>query len=211
MSESLSDVKFLVPAKAAEPGSHCGDDLEQIPAHKLILSIGSPVFKAMFYGTGSRLEPSQTVVSIPDLDAGTFRSMLRHMYTDEMESAIGPDSVMSLLYCAKKYAVESLERECVGYLERELRPDNAFFLLEQALMFDTRPLVEACLSTIDSSCGDACSADCFLDTAVETLALVLQRDSLAIREYDLFQHLIRWAESRCLRDGLPVNRENKRF
>ena len=40
----LSDVKFIVPMSNGESES------KVIPAHKLVLAIGSPVFFAMFYG-----------------------------------------------------------------------------------------------------------------------------------------------------------------
>ena len=44
-NDLFSDVKFVVQKVIAE-----SEDRQVIPAHKLVLSIGSPVFEAMFYG-----------------------------------------------------------------------------------------------------------------------------------------------------------------
>jgi BTB/POZ domain-containing protein 1/2 len=51
------------------------------------------------------------------------------LYSDEVQ--IGPETVMTTLYTAKKYAVPALEAHCVEFLKKNLRADNAFMLLTQ--------------------------------------------------------------------------------
>lgn len=53
----------------------------------------------------------------------------RFLYSDEVQ--IGPETVMTTLYTAKKYAVPALEAHCVEFLKKNLRADNAFMLLTQ--------------------------------------------------------------------------------
>lgn len=53
----------------------------------------------------------------------------RFLYSDEVH--IGPETVMTTLYTAKKYAVPALEGYCVEFLTKHLRADNAFMLLTQ--------------------------------------------------------------------------------
>ena len=43
-NDRLSDVKFAVVQKSES------ESKQVIPVHKFVLSIGSPVFEAMFYG-----------------------------------------------------------------------------------------------------------------------------------------------------------------
>ena len=50
-------------------------------------------------------------------------------FSDDVQ--IGPETVMTTLYTAKKYAVPALEKHCVDFLKRNLSPDNAFMLLTQ--------------------------------------------------------------------------------
>lgn len=53
----------------------------------------------------------------------------RFLYSDDVQ--IGPETVMTTLYTAKKYAVPALEAHCVKFLTKHLRADNAFMLLTQ--------------------------------------------------------------------------------
>lgn len=57
------------------------------------------------------------------------RLLSRFLYSDEVQ--IGPETVMTTLYTAKKYAVPALEAHCVEFLTKHLRADNAFMLLTQ--------------------------------------------------------------------------------
>ncbi|KAK2086918.1 hypothetical protein P7K49_032825 [Saguinus oedipus] len=78
------------------------------------------------------------MVRSPDLSPGAGhggpipwlpRCHCRFLYSDEVQ--IGPETVMTTLYTAKKYAVPALEAHCVEFLKKNLRADNAFMLLTQ--------------------------------------------------------------------------------
>ncbi|RXG57756.1 BTB/POZ domain-containing protein 2 [Armadillidium vulgare] len=127
-NEILSDVHFRVGR---------GESSQRIPAHKFVLSVGSAVFDAMFNG---KLSSQQEEIELPDVEPQAFLALLRFLYrfsidpnsllfSDEVQ--IGPETVMTVLYTAKKYAVPALERQCVEYLKCNLSPDNAFMLLTQ--------------------------------------------------------------------------------
>lgn len=60
-----------------------------------------------------------------------FLCVYRFLYSDEVH--IGPETVMTTLYTAKKYAVPALEGHCVEFLTKHLRADNAFMLLTQVM------------------------------------------------------------------------------
>ena len=84
----------------------------------------------------SRLLPEEEEdeITIPDVEPAAFLALLKFLYSDEVQ--IGPETVMTTLYTAKKYAVPALEKHCVDFLKRNLSPDNAFMLLTQARLFD---------------------------------------------------------------------------
>lgn len=63
------------------------------------------------------------------LPQGLHVHLPRFLYSDEVQ--IGPETVMTTLYTAKKYAVPALEAHCVEFLKKNLRADNAFMLLTQ--------------------------------------------------------------------------------
>lgn len=160
-SEVLSDVHFLVGK-----GAH----RQRIPAHKFLLSVGSVVFDAMFNST---LATTADEIELPDVEPAAFLHLLKFLYSDEVQ--IGPETVMTTLYTAKKYAVSAFEEHCVDFLKSNLGSDNAFLLLTQARLFDEQQLAALCLDMIDKNTSDALIADGFTDIDQDTLQIVLER------------------------------------
>ncbi|XP_039291825.1 BTB/POZ domain-containing protein 1 [Nilaparvata lugens] len=195
-NELLADVWFVVGRNMQR---------QRIPAHRFVLAVGSAVFDAMFNGT---LATNATDIELPDVEPAAFLALLKSLYSDEVQ--IGPETVMTTLYTAKKYAVPSLEKHCVEYLKSNVSPDNAFLLLTQARIFDEPQLAALCLQTIDKCTLEAVQADCFNDIDRDTLLLVLDRDTLRIHEAKLFHAVIRWSEAECGRQELDVTPENQR-
>ena len=118
-SSILSDVTFIVGRDSQQ---------QRIPAHRFVLSVGSAVFDAMFNST---LATNDDEIPLPDVEPASFLALLKFLYSDEVQ--IGPETVMTTLYTAKKYAVPALEKHCVDFLKRHLCADNAFMLLTQVL------------------------------------------------------------------------------
>ncbi|KAG7481956.1 BTB/POZ domain-containing protein 1 isoform X1 [Solea senegalensis] len=194
-NELLSDVRFIVGK---------GRQAQRIPAHKFVLAAGSAVFDAMFNGG---MATTSAEIELPDVEPAAFLALLRFLYSDEIH--IGPETVMTTLYTAKKYAVPALEGHCVEFLTKHLRADNALMLLTQARLFDEPQLASLCLDIIDKSTADAINAEGFTDIDLDTLCAVLERDTLSIRENRLFGAVVRWAEAECYRQQLPPTSENK--
>ncbi|XP_039578837.1 BTB/POZ domain-containing protein 1 [Passer montanus] len=208
-NELLSDVHFVVGKGSARGGggggaAPPGPGQQRIPAHRFVLAAGSAVFDAMFNGG---MATTSAEIELPDVEPAAFLALLRFLYSDEVQ--IGPETVMTTLYTAKKYAVPALEAHCVDFLTKHLRADNAFMLLTQARLFDEPQLASLCLDTIDKSTMDAISAEGFTDIDIDTLCAVLERDTLSIRESRLFGAVVRWAEAECQRQQLAVTFENK--
>uniref|UniRef100_A0A672RFL5 BTB/POZ domain-containing protein 2-like n=1 Tax=Sinocyclocheilus grahami TaxID=75366 RepID=A0A672RFL5_SINGR len=155
-NEVLSDVHFLVGK---------GMGVQRIPAHRFVLAVGSAVFDAMFNGG---MATTSTEIELPDVEPAAFLALLKFLYSDEVH--IGPETVMTTLYTAKKYAVPALEAHCVEFLKKNLRADNAFMLLTQARLFDEPQLASLCLENIDKNTGDALAAEGFTDIDLGTVS-----------------------------------------
>ncbi|XP_043841552.1 BTB/POZ domain-containing protein 1 [Dromiciops gliroides] len=203
-TELLSDVRFVLGKGRGGAGAAAAGGPQRIPAHRFVLAAGSAVFDAMFNGG---MATTSAEIELPDVEPAAFLALLRFLYSDEVQ--IGPETVMTTLYTAKKYAVPALEAHCVDFLTKHLRADNAFMLLTQARLFDEPQLASLCLDTIDKSTMDAISAEGFTDIDIDTLCAVLERDTLSIRESRLFGAVVRWAEAECQRQQLPVTFANK--
>lgn len=135
-------------------------DNEQIHCHKLILSTASPVFEAMFYGYFE----SESIISIVDIGANTFKLMIEFIYTDHINDATAAREVndlddvddscasietcIELFYCAEKYLLHNLREKCLWKIHNKLNDKNILRVLDFALGSGIVPLQELCLKTL---------------------------------------------------------------
>ncbi|GFU07237.1 speckle-type POZ protein A [Nephila pilipes] len=95
---------------------------QTFPAHKCILGVRSPVFRAMF--TNDMREKVSECISIEDLEDDTVQRMLLYMYTDELEG-LQWESARGLYAAADKYEILSLKKKCSSFLMANLCPRKA--------------------------------------------------------------------------------------
>ena len=91
-NDLFSDVKFVIGEKDSDGGKR---RKQVIPAHKLVLSISSPVFEAMFYG---KLAETRDSIELPDCEYDSLLELFRYMYSDEV--TLSGSNVMGVLYSA---------------------------------------------------------------------------------------------------------------
>ncbi|XP_046368522.2 BTB/POZ domain-containing protein 6-like isoform X5 [Haliotis rufescens] len=189
----LADVTFLV-----------GDQRETIQAHKFILVSRSCVFHAMFCGS----IPETDQVLIPDIQIDNFKAFLRYLYTDDVE--LTPNTVLGLMYAARKYNITGLETECEEFCLQSLSPSNACLFLQQADLFDKEDLKERALRVIKSNAEVSVASEGFRELSKECLKLILKADDMRVDEICIFRSVMSWAEAECRRQGREVTPEEKR-
>ena len=199
-NEHLSDVKFSVRGSDGESET---DRL--ITAHKFVLSIGSPVFEAMFYG---ELAETKDTIQLPDCDYESLLELFRYLYSDEVN--LSGSNVLGVLYLAKKYMVPSLADKCKDYLQDKLDPSNVFTILPTAQKYEEKNLVDRCWKVIDSQTEQALKSDGFETIEKTLLEALVQRETLQIREPELFKACDQWAINQCRKQGLATDGELKR-
>ena len=185
-------MKFVVRQSDGESESK-----QVIPAHKFVLSIGSPVFEAMFYG---ELAETRDSIELPDCEYENLLELFRYMYSDEAN--LSGSNVMGVLYLAKKYMVPSLAENCTNYLQDHLDPSNVFNILPSAQKYDEVNLVDRCWKLIDEQTNAAVKSDGFAAIERSLLEAIVARDTLLIAEIELFKAVELWATKECQRQGL---------
>nr|XP_018902559.1 PREDICTED: BTB/POZ domain-containing protein 2-like [Bemisia tabaci] len=190
-SEKYADINIFV-----------GKTEQRIPAHKLILCVGSAVLDNILSKNGKC-----EMLMIPDIEPDIFLVLLKFLYSDV--SAVTIDNVMDVLDAAKTYAVPALEKICHDYLRDNLKVSNVFLILSKAVHFDENKIRDDCLSIIDNETKEAIESDEFTSIDLNTLCLILERNSLKIKEYDLLRATLRWSEAECNRRNLTINSENR--
>ena len=193
----FSDVKFVVRGES--------ETKQVIPAHKFVLSISSPVFEAMFY---SELAETTDSIELPVCEYDSLLELFRYMYSDEV--ILSGSNVMGVLYLAKKYIVPSLTDKCTNFLQDHLDPSNVFSILPSAQKYEEKKLVDRCWKVIDNQTEEAVKSDGFATIERSLLEAVVVRDTLSIKEVNLFKAVSLWARIECERQGLATDGEVKR-
>ena len=198
----LSDVKFQVVDRDAEGGSK---SMKKIPAHKFLLAISSPVFYAMFYG---ELADKKDSIHVSDCDHKSLLELFRFVYSDEVN--LNADNVMQVLYLAKKYMLPSLADKCSEFLRENLDASNVFHVLPDAQKYEEKDLENHCWEVIDEDTEEAVKSDGFVTIEKSMLEELVERDSLNVREVQLFKAVDFWATKECEKQGLAAEGSVKR-
>ena len=199
-NELLSDVKFVV--RDSEGRS---ESMKKIPAHKFLLAISSPVFYAMFYG---ELAEKKDSVDISDCDHESLLELFRFVYSDEVN--LNADNVMQVLYLAKKYMLPSLADKCKTFLGENLDASNVFHVLPAAQKYEEKDLEDHCWKVIDNQTEEAVKSDGFVTIKNSLLKELVERDSLNVKEVELFKAVDCWAAEECKMRGLKAEGSLKR-
>ena len=195
--ELLSDVKFAVCDSQGES--------KTIPAHKFMLAISSPVFFAMFFGKVAAIKDP---VEIFDCEYESLLELFRFIYSDEAK--LNADNVMQLLYLSKKYMLPTLAEKCSVFLKENLNALNVFHILPDAQKYEEKDLMNHCWKMIETQTEEAVKSEGFVTVERSALEELVEKNSLNIKEVELFKAIDCWAEKECEKQGLVAEGSVKR-
>ena len=170
-NDLLSDVSLVVRGSSDKGEPAAKKSKMAIPAHKVVLSICSPVFFAMFCG---ELAEKSDSVDLPDCQYEGVLEMLRYMYSGK--ARLNENNVMQVLYVAKKYMVNSMVHHCIEFLLENLNPGNVFCVLSHAQQYDEKVLVDQCWDVIDRETEEAVKSEGFVTIERPLLEAIVKRD-----------------------------------
>ncbi|XP_055347874.1 BTB/POZ domain-containing protein 6-like isoform X2 [Paramacrobiotus metropolitanus] len=208
-SGDLSDMQFSV-------GGDFGA-AKKFKAHKYILSIRSPVFYTMFYGSLVETGPQ---VDIPDCMPDAFANMLplvirysySYMYSDAVEN-LTAGNVVPTMRCADKYDLPELASMCLEFVDTkfvEMNIGECVVMLEQAVQWHVEDVVEKCLQLVKRQSDTVLQTEQFTTISQETLKMILQSSALTSEENIVYSAVERWAMAACKRDNLEPTAVNRR-
>ncbi|XP_014237848.1 speckle-type POZ protein B-like [Trichogramma pretiosum] len=125
LNENLSDVKLRTASE------------KEIPAHKVVLAMASPVFKAMF--SNDMLEKKSQTVDMNDISYDAAVEMLRYIYIGSVETQEF-SLTAEVLAAAEKYQLEELKNKCERIICSNLTTENAVQALRIADMYSAKHL-----------------------------------------------------------------------
>lgn len=128
---------------------------EIIGAHKILLAVRSPVFRAELYGPMK--ESKGQHVTIEDMQPAVFRALLHFIYTDslpDVDKNVGEfnsELIWHLLVAADRYAVDRLKSVCESILSKNLDVETVSTTLALAYQHNCDRLKDVCLGFVSSS------------------------------------------------------------
>lgn len=113
---------------------------QEFKVHKNILSLGSPVFLAMFECDLDEKKDNSVTV---DFDPHVFYCMLVFIYSGKLPENISSEISMDLYELAHMYQMDLLMRICYGHvLSLKIHAENALKLYEFAAKFEIKDLFD---------------------------------------------------------------------
>ncbi|CAM0902831.1 unnamed protein product [Alopecurus aequalis] len=131
---------------------------EEFPAHKTVLGMRSPVFKAEVHGV--MRENNTNRITIGDMQPAVFEALLHFIYTDSLSPAMNGlngndyrEMIRHLLVAADRYAMERLKDICESILCKTLDVKTVVTTLALADQHHCDKLKEACIKYVASLGG----------------------------------------------------------
>nr|XP_040566735.1 BTB/POZ domain-containing protein 6-B-like [Lepeophtheirus salmonis] len=180
--------------------------------HKLVLSMASSVFTEMFEEQQDIIFEDSHRFFLSDVTPKAFDTMLKYIYTNEVN--LTPENAPAALYCARKFNLVQLKKECIGFIERNWSRDNVCKLYSEAKLYDVLELTPLLKVDVVSNASEILNSPSFLDIDPGALQSILSANDLNSDELDIFQAALRWGQKQkgeSLRDKLGGSLFSIRF
>ncbi|CAO2163972.1 unnamed protein product [Urochloa humidicola] len=145
MEEEGADVVFTVGG-------------EVFPAHKLVLAIRSPVFKAQLLHGQMKEETKAHYVPVEDMQPVVFKALLNFIYTDalpdfgdDVDDGDYREIIKHLLAAADVYAMDRLKLLCASILAKHLHVETVATTFALADQRNCERLKDVCIEFMASS------------------------------------------------------------
>lgn len=187
LDTEMADVHFLL-----------GDEQqpERIPGHKSILSVGSDVFKAMFFGELKE----EGDIRIVDASVAAFEEFLQYFYLNTVKTA--KSNVCDVVNLGKKYNAVGCLRICEKRLCDDLSHENVCSSYDLAILFDLEQLKQHCELLISAKTEDVLESSEFVNCSRNVLGHILKLDRFSCPETKVFKACLAWVEENFLHSGM---------
>ncbi|XP_055308832.1 BTB/POZ domain-containing protein 1-like [Sitodiplosis mosellana] len=180
---------------------------ESVQALKAILSAGSPVFDAMFYGS----LPENGDILIVDAYPEAFKQFLQFFYLARVR--LTSDHIFEVANLCKKYAINEGLKLCETPMQMSLRINNTCTGYAVAILLGMENVVEFCEREIKHKATEILKSTDFLKCDHKLFDKILQlltRDcgSMTTSASVIVDACMAWAKAKCARDNLDNTSAN---
>lgn len=177
------------------------EDKVKVRCHKNILSIASPVFKAMLYGD---LRNTSGAQKLQEMEAAIFEKMLEFIYTDNVELK-SIEMACKVYMAGEKFLLPRLKDLCEEYIIANINVSDLFYLLDFVKIFENKNIYDECVNFVRSETQTILDDDKFTYLDLDKLLFVVDQPALNVdSEFQLFLAIERWAKRKADEKGVPV-------
>ncbi|XP_076049745.1 uncharacterized protein LOC143030480 [Oratosquilla oratoria] len=167
------------------------EDEDPIKAHRLVLSMNSPVFLAMLNGplaTGKEL-------ILPEDPCQSFQKLLDHIYLERMDLE-SVEEALEVYALAHRYQMLSAMEYCVQYIVFNVKAETMPAVLETSVLYEDAALKKKCKEILDRDPDAVMLPKTVSRLSKESLRALLTDDTLAFSSEAVpFRGLIAWGKA----------------
>ena len=108
------------------------------------------------------------------------------------------------------YMLPTLAEKCSAFLKENLNALNVFHILPDAQKYEEKDLMNHCWKMIATQTEEAVKSEGFVTIERSVLEELVEKNSLKIKEVELFKAVDCWAENECKKQGLVADGSVKR-
>lgn len=178
-SQEFTDIKIIV-------------DKKTFNCHRIVLSIMSPYFSAMFV-SGMR-ECQDGVVHLQNVDSESFEKILKFIYGGQ--DVIDTENVDSLLQASVMLQIKCLQDRCEEYMIEKLDSENSIGAWKLAQGHGCSSLTERAFQFILHYFEPISKSDDFLAIDCDELLQIIDNNDLNVKNEELVcEAVMRWIQS----------------
>ncbi|GFQ89278.1 BTB domain-containing protein [Trichonephila clavata] len=178
----------------------CGDGNIDFSAHKLILSIWSPVFADMCY---DNYIGNKKVIYIEDVSPNIFETMLKFMYSSLSDRQCKDIPFMLKLYkAAVTYEIEALKDMCCDlFVSSTPNKNNVFHLLDAGKLLKCESLIQRCYKILETQTAEVLTAHELYNVTPAMLEIILNLPRVSFSSaFELVMWVVAWTKNEFLKD-----------
>lgn len=169
---------------------------DKVHVHRGVLMAASPYFRETM-----NKDSSVSEIRLPDMKYSECLSLVRYMYTNEVEC---DDKDLFLTFkAAERFKMTDFVNKCRPVITQ----DNVLKFLDPK---KNNFIIEECWKLIDDQFTAVASTAEFNKLPVPVLQAIIKRDSLKASEDSIYNAVYDWSKAQCTEKGLPVTVPNQK-
>ena len=165
------------------------EDGISISAHRNVLSVGSPYFRAMF--TGKLIESKNETITLKGVTGESLRCIVRFIYSSSID--VNENNVDDLLSTSDLFQMKEITNVCCQFLKEQLHPSNCLGIAAIAGGFSCEELSGEAHKYAVKHFTQVIKCDEFKDLPLEAVKRLLMDENVCVRsEEDVYNAAMEW-------------------